>query len=722
MSDFFGSTPSALDLVLEGTIGSFKVGKHEVGTRSLEVRYMLTHVSLDPSAVEDQKLLERLAPVREVFDLKQLAFDEIMQRDIDDARVSLELIPYLLEEDNRGLIKLYPPIVAVVLPLEPLSKKPAKFYPISGKRALLGEEGGVPPGHQKELLTSGPLGQEVFQFEQVCSPHKAYKADGAKLRISTQNTALAIVDGQHRAMALLALYRNLKGGWSAAERQAYKHYYDVWPESLIRQYDTKGIQLPVMLCTFPELDANFSGDFDVIRAARRIFLTLNKNARKVSDSRNKLLDDQDMASECLRETLALIKDANTRSQTPLRIFNVELDQEGDRQAIFNPFAITGVSHLYYICERILFLSDRVSGLTPKGIRIAARRTPYNAFHRLELNDSLSQHERDSTRRDNYADKVARAVEEAWRKKFGPLIVRLLGEIHPLKAHELACLEKYTELEQAVNEGALRALLFDGQGTARVLGRFESQLRENIKDDAANWATPEIEVTRKTIETLNTKREQVAKSLRQARAKRYFENFRGSLKSKLRTPDGAIVECFEEFSSEIIQEIFATVAFQTALVYTLVDMAEACEMPLTEELVDEYILALNKFFEPTTDSTLRKLVGVVGGGVVESGEQLEIAQTNTVFRSIVYTGEMQPDEWPKYRYLILEVWRSGNEVLKERISTEVNALRAEIVEKVTESEVKLFLAETGSLTPSDAERAECRARAESRCRTFFEYFK
>lgn len=197
MSIFFGSTSSALDLVLEGAIGSFKVGKLDNTARSLEVRYILTHVSLDPFAVEDQRLLERLAPVREVFDLKQLDFDEIMQRDIDDARVSLELIPYLLDEDNRGLIKLYPPIVAVVLPLESLSRKPAKMYPASTRTS---DCIGLDPGFERIFLTCGPVGQEVFQFEQIRSGQKLFKADGAKLRISTQNTALAIVDGQHRAM------------------------------------------------------------------------------------------------------------------------------------------------------------------------------------------------------------------------------------------------------------------------------------------------------------------------------------------------------------------------------------------------------------------------------------------------------------------------------------------------------------------------------------------
>jgi hypothetical protein len=720
MSSFLGSTPSAFDLTLEGTIGSFKVGKLDSQVRSLEVRYMLTHVSLDPTAIEDQKLLERLSPVREVFDLKQLDFDEIMQRDIDDARVSLELIPYLLDEENRGLIKLYPPIVAVVLPLEPMSRKPAKLYPESN--TTITNTAGLPPGHESVSLTSGTLGQEVFQFEQVRSAQKLYKADGAKLKISTQNTALAIVDGQHRAMALLALYRNLKGGWNERQRQAYKHYYEVWPDSLIRKYDTKGIQLPVMLCTFPDLDPSYQGDFDVIRAARRIFLTLNKNARKVSDSRNKLLDDQDMASECLRETLSLIKDANTRSQTPLRIFNVELDQEGDRQTITNPFAITGVSHLYYICERILFLSDRVCGLTPKSIRIAARRQFHIAFHRLHLNDELPQQERDSTRRDNYADKVARAVEDAWRKSFGPLIVRLLGEVHPLKVHQNASLEKYAELERAVSEGALRAILFDGQGTAKVLERFETQLNANIKDDAANWGTPEIMAAQKTIEDLNAKRNQVTKGLRQNRAKLYFEAFKGTMKSKLRTEDGHIVKPFEEFAKKIVEEVFSTVALQAALVYTLIDMAEACNVELSSEFVDEYIQGINSFFAPTTDAGLRRLVGVMAGSIVETNEHLEIAPTTTTFRDIVYPGEMQPDEWPKYRYLILEIWKPNNPEVKKRIGEEIKTLRAEIIEKVTEAEIKKFLVDNSKLEASDAERAECRHRADERCKAFFDFLK
>lgn len=103
-------------------------------------------------------------------------------------------------------------------------------------------------------------------------------------------------------MALLALYRNLTGGFRSGVRSPYEGYYKVWPEKEIRTYNLSELQLPVLICAFPQLDGTIP-DIDVVRAARRVFLTLNKTAKKVSDSRNKLLNDQDIVAECLRTTL-----------------------------------------------------------------------------------------------------------------------------------------------------------------------------------------------------------------------------------------------------------------------------------------------------------------------------------------------------------------------------------------------------------------------------------
>src|SRR5436190_4951393 len=118
---------SALDLELEGSIGSFRIGDSGSSVnRSTEVLFIETHVGFDPQIDSNDKLLKHLAPVREIFPSHLLGFDEIMQRDIDDARVSTELIPYLLDRRSRGGVKFFPPIVIVVLPVKDQSSLPGE--------------------------------------------------------------------------------------------------------------------------------------------------------------------------------------------------------------------------------------------------------------------------------------------------------------------------------------------------------------------------------------------------------------------------------------------------------------------------------------------------------------------------------------------------------------------------------------------------------------------
>jgi hypothetical protein len=114
-------TTSALNLTLEGSVGTFRIGGSGPGApRSIQVRYLETHIGFDPSVASNETMLRHLEPVRETFDFQALDFDQIMQRDIDDARVSTELIPYLLDAGSGGTIKFFPPVVIVAVPVEDL--------------------------------------------------------------------------------------------------------------------------------------------------------------------------------------------------------------------------------------------------------------------------------------------------------------------------------------------------------------------------------------------------------------------------------------------------------------------------------------------------------------------------------------------------------------------------------------------------------------------------
>ena len=51
-------------------------------------------------AAGECELASEMRPWREVFNVEELSFDELLQRDLDDSRVAHDLIPYLLGESG----------------------------------------------------------------------------------------------------------------------------------------------------------------------------------------------------------------------------------------------------------------------------------------------------------------------------------------------------------------------------------------------------------------------------------------------------------------------------------------------------------------------------------------------------------------------------------------------------------------------------------------------
>src|SRR4051812_16891423 len=99
---------SVLDLEIPGSVGTFSVRPTDSGESSIPVRYIQTHMRFTLESSHQQRLFENLVPVREIFDNRNLGFDEIMQRDIDDSRVSTSLIPYLLSVGKGEAVKFFP--------------------------------------------------------------------------------------------------------------------------------------------------------------------------------------------------------------------------------------------------------------------------------------------------------------------------------------------------------------------------------------------------------------------------------------------------------------------------------------------------------------------------------------------------------------------------------------------------------------------------------------
>ena len=71
--------------------------------------------------------------------------------------------------------------------------------------------------------------------------------------------------------------------------------------------------------------------------------------------------------------------------------------------------------------------------------------------------------------------------------------------------------------------------------------------------------------------------------------------------------------------------------------------------------DEYLSQLGRFFKPTSFEKFRSLISLFFGEATgDDTKSLSIIEgSRNTFRSVVYPGEMAPDEWPKYKYLLLE---------------------------------------------------------------------
>ena len=669
---------SALNLELQGSTGSFRVGARGGENSTIEVKYFLTHVSLDYENGASAQVLSQLAPVRELFETEQLEFDEIMQRDIDDARVSSELVPYLLDRKSRDMVKLFPPIVVVVLPTMPNQNRPADKYP-----TVSVETGTSPEGHDERRTRAGLVGQEVFEFVQPVLDGRTVNHDLNRLKLNTARTRLVIVDGQHRAMALLALYRNLMQEWSNERRAPYKDFYEEWTPNYIRQFQLDEISLPVMFCTFPELDETYNGDFDLKQAARSIFLTLNKTARKVSESRNRLLDDTDLVALLLRKTLSGIKDRDSRSQGSLRIFNVELDQSSDRIKIESAIAITGVNHIYYITEHLLLgQREDVKGINPRTGKFYKRTDldAYGANRRLDSRNMLGSVLAGATDRTYFTREAGRKLADRYSERFGRFVQSFFVRFAPIEAHCRASLWLEQHLIAQENR-KLRPILFEGQGMNRVFNAHREVLKEKLKSKEFGGEATKVE---EIIRNLDATAVQIRSAIDRFKAER-ASNFVDTVsdKSKLREGD-SLHPRVVGFVSDLYDNVFSSVAFQTAAIAgffgeverALAAVSEAAEIDIDAEF-EAYLSSLHSFFAPKSTAQLRYLVEVFVGKPEGPLTDWKITRTPFTFREVVYPGEMQPDQWPKYRYMMLELWRPLHPALQAAVSRERDLARSQV---------------------------------------------
>lgn len=288
---------------VSGNYGSFV-------TPAGKVSYLMTKATLrfsgtpSDSEQETSRLTRFLAPAREILDVENLGFDQLLQRDLDDNRIVYELIPYLLGSKKSGT-PLFPPIVVMVLPYD--GKQVSSCYSEIEKNDV---EHDVYEGTW-ERTTFG----KSFEFDRALDG--AATPDFGILKWHYDHSRLVVLDGQHRAMALLGIQRIHDNDWPASAKRFEVFYREAVAAQLVAAGKNlpEVIELPVMLTWLPEKGVNLT------EVVRKLFVDINSNARRPSPSRLLLLSDNQLSDFLTRRMLTEIRSDGS----PIPLSAVEYD-------------------------------------------------------------------------------------------------------------------------------------------------------------------------------------------------------------------------------------------------------------------------------------------------------------------------------------------------------------------------------------------------------------
>ncbi|MFH0288044.1 DNA sulfur modification protein DndB [Vibrio owensii] len=659
-----------------GTYGEFSL---DDSGKSIPMRYLLTKMKPGKDGTWECDFASQLAPWREIFNVEELTFDELVQRDLDDSRVAHDLIPYILSE-NEESARFFPPILAVLTPTSDNSKGIADYYPsIEGEKNNISSQG-------------------VFKFNSI-------SIDGNEspfgcIEYNRQKTKFVIVDGQHRAMAILALHRQLNKEWGDNSFQSYYDHLNV------NEDDLKNIELPVCVLFAPEL--NESNDFlkdkqiNLNSVCREIFLAVNKNAKKVSKTREILLDDEDLAARMMRKTLTSLKDRKEDANTNARIYSFAYgdDDEANKQVLSGKFEYSTAVFLHKLHLASSFATSD-SFRFDKKVDITDGRRLKNSERASELLVGTELQEHDRIPRQSGKQFSYPEVQEIV-SKLGCLtdniLLPLYDSYNPFKIQNQELRKLRTKLSDSNSKSDLvqskcYSLLFEGSGAKTV---FEAH-RERLK---------KIEEAEGILPDSLTNQKEFIDSIEGA-LMAHENNYKISRALSLFNYDERRVKSNDDFDQKLIlnkaKSIFDTVntqAFQLGYLMAVQSVLEmmdiedegyAKRLNYTSQLVNLFLSVLNFYFSDCNESKRIKF----GIGYFDEPRANVFSNQHNGLRRLLYlsgTLELNEKQWHFFRYAILEILFSKycTETLSTYMENELSSDFRSMLEPVLEDVKKHVL--------------------------------
>jgi hypothetical protein len=617
------SSPEQDWIRLDGTWGEFAAPGTQV-----PVLHLSTYASLADSGTGHTRLTRDLLPVREMFDVGELNFDELLQRDLDDYRVAKEIIPYLLRSSES--VRFFPPILAVLVPVS--NKKIQELYPKPQRTEKPHDQG------EYQAVTDRYGG--CFEVVRYRSAVGGAFASSAVLKFNPDQARLIVIDGQHRAMAMLAVRRHKTGDWGDKGRD-FKHFYeDLATELKTGAEALDRVQMPVCLCVFPSLHSGADGTTSTttVQCCRKLFLDVNKNAKRPSRARQLLLDDSDLLSAITRSVLTRVRSDAAKSPNPtieLDAFEYDApqDQSGPqrhlaictvemlRQLVY--WAAFGPQHFYAAVER------RPQGrpAKPLGSRFLSE---VGFDHHVSTQDSRSWGYRDFEQEFDPTDcrsaaqpKLSALFVDGW----GRVIISILADLHPFRAHNQAVSALRAAHQAETGHGALAwRALFDGQGVFWTVENYandrETFRREQVKAGAPKPPEGQLEKAYRAIRD-----EWIPREFVPTRASNYLQKKVDKLTEADRRVAGASYD------------VFITQAFQIGVLMAFAHLKYRLELSDTTK----FLAAAAKWVEVLNDAMQKDAV-------------LRAFDRDPQAKGFMsrYPGTLQPADWFWFRYFIFEL--------------------------------------------------------------------
>jgi hypothetical protein len=336
----------------------------------------------------------------------------------------------------------------------------------------------------------------------------------------------------------------------------------------------------------------------------------------------------------------------------------------------------------------------LNGIKARSGKFKNRTDITKALERLNTFDSLGKNAVNNIRRNFFDKHQESTLKEKYFDRYGKYIFYAFSEFTVFHAHNQATLSLREELGKNADV-LLKPMLFDGQGMARIFNSHLDKLTEKLKNPIEEFGneTPKIKTIQKNLNDTKIRFNNAVESFEKQRVMNYLKNIPKTNIHK----DNDIGSNLLKICNKWYKNIYSTVAFQSGLICGFFYIIEknSCESlddALIEKLFHEYIESLNKFFSPSSFKELKIIMNLFEGKTSgDNASTLKIVEkSEDTFRSVINLDEMQPDQWPKYMYVLLEIWKSSNDSINKEIENVLKQCRCQVFETLYNKKKEEYL--------------------------------